>query len=305
MRTLLCALLLFVLMLSPAWADRSFLIDSDQLSHALESDKKPIVLEVRYHPYRYFSVGHIPSAIQVQRFKDLGANFSNPIMRFPSPTEFQKVLRSWGVNNNSSVVIYDDSNTALSSRLYVMFALYGFNMENVKVLNGGTVEWSAFNEMTKEATPTPKPGNVTLKPANKDMLIEWTDIYRDVLSLKKPNVTLIDARPEGMYTGEIIKHAVQGGHIPGAINIVSLDGTEAQRWKSEEDIAAMYKDVPKTNDIYLYCHDGFRMSLAWMQLHSLGYKKVHLLNGGWTIWDKAMTLPVIRGAEPYNEEYAL
>ncbi len=172
-------------------------------------------------------------------------------------------------------------------------------------IRGGTTEWTAFNELSKKATPTPKQGNVTLKPANPDMLIEWMDVYRDVVSLRKSNVILIDARPSAMYTGEIIKHAVQGGHIPGAINIVSLDGTDAQMWKSPQDLADRYKDVAKDKTIYLYCHDGFRMSLGWIQLKKLGYKDVRLLNGGWTIWDKAMTLPIVKGDKPYDDDFSL
>lgn len=303
---ILSLLLLFISgIASAADSNRDFLIDADTLLEKMESDNKPVILEVRYHPHRYFTVGHIPGAIQVQRFKDLGANLANPVMRFPAANKFQQTLRSWGINNNSEIVIYDDSSTALSARLYVMLIMYGFDASKVKVLNGGTREWMGMNEMVKEATPMPKPGNVTLKDPNSDMLIEWPVIYRDVLSLRKPDVVLIDARPKGMYTGEVVRHAVQGGHIPGAINIVSLDGTDAMAWKSAEDLADMYKDISKDKTIYLYCHDGFRMSLAWMQLKSLGYQHVKLLNGGWTIWDKAMTLPIVKGDKPYDEEYAL
>ena len=283
----------------------SALIDADGLGEMMESDKKPIVLEVRYHPHRYFTVGHIEGAIQVQRFKDLGDNLASPNMRFPSHEVFQKRLRVWGINNDSDIVIYDDSSTALASRLYVMLKMYGFTMSQVKVLNGGTSEWSAFNDLTKEATPKPTLGNVTLKPKNPNMLIEWMEVYEKVISLRDPNTALVDARPYGMYTGEVIKHAVQGGHIPGAINVVSLEGTESQQWKDEAELADMYKAIPKYKTIFLYCHDGFRMSLAYMQLESLGYKDVRLLNGGWSIWDQAMTLPIVKGDKPYDEEYAL
>ncbi len=64
-----------------------------------------------------------------------------------------------------------------------------------------------------------------------------------------------------MYTGETIRHAVQGGHTPGAINIVSLDGVEgqSQTWRSAEELEAMHKDIPKDKTVYLYCHDGFRL----------------------------------------------
>lgn len=281
------------------------LIDADGLAEMMESETKPVVLEVRYHPHRYLTVGHIEGAVQVQRFKDLGDNLASPNMRFPTHEKFQKTLRTWGINNDSNIVIYDDSSTALASRLYVMLKMYGFNMSQVHILNGGTSEWSAFNDLTKEATPKPTVGNVTLKPKNQNMLIEWMDIYEKVISLRDPNTVLVDARPLGMYTGEVIQHAVQGGHIPGAISIVSLEGTESQLWKSDEDLADMYKDISKDKTVYLYCHDGFRMSLGYMQLESLGYKDVRLLNGGWSTWDQAMTLPIVKGDKPYDEEYAL
>ncbi len=106
-----------------------FLIDADGLAEQLENDNKTIVLEVRYHPHRYFTVGHIPGAIQVQRFKDLGDNLVQPIMRFPDYKTFQQRLRAWGINNDSKLVLYDDSSTALVSRLYVMLTMYGFNMD--------------------------------------------------------------------------------------------------------------------------------------------------------------------------------
>ena len=136
------------------------LIDADTLGEMMESDNKPIVLEVRYHPHRYFTVGHIEGAIQVQRFKDLGDNLASPNMRFPTYEVFQKRLRAWGINNDSNIVIYDDSSTALASRLYVMLKMYGFTMSQVKVLNGGTSEWSAFNDLTKDCllytSPSPR-----------------------------------------------------------------------------------------------------------------------------------------------------
>jgi len=299
--------LIILLAAKPVSANTDFFVNSDWLAEQIESDTPPVILEVRYHPHRYFTVGHIPGAIQVQRFNDLGDNLAQPIMRFPSHEVFQQRLRSWGINNDSTIVLYDDSSTALVSRLYFSLQLYGFDMSKVKILSGGTIEWTGFNELTKEATPKPKEGNVELKAANPDLLIEWTKVYDDVVSRRDEHVVLIDARPEAMYTGEIIKHAVQGGHIPGAINIVSLSGTDgqSQTWKSEEEIAAMYADVPKDKTIYLYCHDGFRMSLGFMQLKSLGYKDVRLLNGGWTIWDKAMTLPIVKGDKPYDENYEL
>ena len=296
------ALLLLMLPLL-AQAAPDFFVDSDWLDEH-KDDPNLVILEVRYYPHRYYTVGHIPGAVQVQRFKDLGDNFANPLMRFPSREAFQKTLRRWGVNDDSTLVLYDDSNTALLSRLYYLLELYGFNMKQVKVLDGGAVEWSAFYDMSKEPV-TPKPGKVTLKPANKKLYVEWTDVYDDVVSRRDPNIVLLDARPHDMYTGKVIKHAIMGGHIPGAINVVSLDGTNAQHWKSDEELRELYAPVDLNKTIYVYCHDGFRMSLAYMHLKYLGARDVRLYNGGWSHWGNRLTLPAVEGEKPYAGDYEL
>jgi thiosulfate/3-mercaptopyruvate sulfurtransferase len=303
-RRTLIALLFAALIPFGASASPGFLVNSDWLGEHID-DENLLVLEVRYHPHRYFTVGHIPGAIQVQRFKDLGDNQAKPLMRFPSREDFQATLRGWGVNDDSTLVLYDDSNTALVSRLYYLLELYGFNMGQVKILNGSTVEWSAFEEMSQQAEPARAPGKVTLKPANAEMFVEWSDVYDDVVSRRDPNVILLDARPRDMYTGEVIRHSIMGGHIPGAVNVVSLDGTSNQKWKSDEELQALYSKIPKDKTIYAYCHDGFRMSLAWMQLKHLGYKDVRLYNGGWSHWGNTLTLPVVEGEEPYGGDFEL
>jgi len=289
--------LILVLTSLSALAERNFLVDADWLSEHIDDDNQ-VILEVRYHPHRYYTIGHIPGAVQVQRFKDLGDNQGNPIMRIPSQQAFQDTLRSWGINNDSTVVLYDDSSTALASRVYFLLDIFGFTMNQVKILEGGTLEWTAFEELTKESTPV-DPGKVTLKALDQRKVIEWNDVYDDVVSRRDSKIVLLDARPHDMYTGKVIQHSIMAGHIPGAINIVSLDGTETQKWVSEEGLAELYSAIDKDKTIYAYCHDGFRMSLAYVQLKSLGYKDIRLYNGGWSHWGNRLTLPTVEGEKPY------
>ncbi|MBF0256605.1 MAG: sulfurtransferase [Gammaproteobacteria bacterium] len=295
--------MLLLCLASPVWA-ADFLVDADWLSERIDDDKL-VILEVRYHPHRFYTVGHIPGAIQVQRFKDLGDNQAATLMRFPSRQVFEQTLRSWGVNDDSTLLLYDDSSTALAARLYYLLELYGFNMAQVKILNGGTLDWAAFEELTQEPTPTPTPGTVTLKEANPALFVEWPQVYDDVVSRRDPAVVLLDARPKDMYTGAVIRHSIMAGHIPGAINVVSLDGTSSQKWKSDAELAAMYQTIPKDKRVYAYCHDGFRMGLAYLQLKHLGYTDVRLYNGGWSHWGNQLTLPVVEGEQPYSGDFDL
>lgn len=283
-----------------------FLVDGTWLESRIK-DPKTVVLEVRYYPHRYQTVGHIPGAIQVQRFKDLGDNHDPVLMRLPSQEAFQATLRQWGIDNDSTIVLYDDARSVLATRLYFLLDYYGYDMNRVRILDGGTVEWTAFNELTKTPTPPRQPGQVTLKPGKRATLAEWDEVYDRVVARRDPQVTLLDVRPKEMYSGKVIRHSVQGGHIPGALNAVSLDGTDAlsQKWLSLEQVAALYKDVPKDATVITYCHDGFRSTLAWLQLKALGYKDVRFFNGGWSQWDHSLTLPVVQGDQPFDADFSL
>jgi len=282
-----------------------FIVDSMWLEDHID-DPETVILEVRYHPHRHGTAGHIPGAVQVQRFKDLGDNDRLPVMHLPSREAFQDTLRSWGVNDDSQVVIYDDSRTALASRVYFLLELYGFDMDRVKVLEGGTIQWSAFNPTPKDPV-NPERGDVTLEPADESMVVTWTEIYDDVVSRRDEDTVLLDARPEHHYSGETVAGAPRGGHIPGAVNIVSLKGTggQSQNWRGRNVLASMYEGLPKDKTIYVYCHDSFRSTLAYMQLKFLGYEDVRLYDGGWAHWGRALSLPVVEGAEPFDEEFAL
>lgn len=207
---------------------------------------------------------------------------------------------------NSTLVIYDDTRTVTSARLWVLLKLYGFPMEQVKVLNGGTIAWSAFEEITQEPTGARESSNIELAPADRSMYIEFPEVYDYVAEGQTSDIVLIDARPTDRYVGGS-HHGVAEGHIPGALNIISMDGTDgqSQTWRSDEVLAGMYKSVPKDKTVYVYCDDGFRMSLAYQQLTHLGYQDVRLYNGGWSQWGNWLDLPTITGDKPFAGDFQL
>lgn len=307
MNNKLTLLLLVAVLVLPAQvlAEPDYLVDSDWLSEHIDDDNL-VILEVRYHPHRYHTIGHIPGAIQVKRFKDLADEKSLTVTRFPSREQFQETLSEWGISMNSTIVIYDDTRTVTSARLWVLFKLYGFPMNQVKVLNGGTIAWSAFEEITQEATPPRNPSDIKLKPADRSMYVEFPEVYDHVSMGKLSDIVLIDARPTERYAGGS-HHGVAEGHIPGAINIISMEGTDgqSQTWLPDEDVAALYKDIPKDKTIYVYCDDGFRMSLAYQQLTHLGYQDVRLYNGGWSQWGNWLDLPTVTGDKPFAGDFDL
>ena len=301
----LAILLLPLIFSGIAHANPGFLVDSDWLAEHIE-DENTVVMEVRYHPHRYHTIGHIPGAIQVKRFKDLADNTSLTVTRFPSKSQFQETLRNWGITRKSTIVIYDDTRTVTGARLWVLLKMYGFPMSQVKVLNGGTISWTAFEEITKDVPAKRKRSNIKLTDADKSMTVGFPEVYDFVTSARPANTVLIDARPPERYAGPS-HHAALEGHIPGAINIVSMDGTdgESQTWLADEDLVELYKSVPMDKTIYVYCDDGFRMSLAYQQLTHLGYKDVKLYDGGWSHWGNWRDVPSVIGDKPFDDTFDL
>lgn len=259
-------------------AYRDLLVDSDWLAKRIE-DPATVVLEVRFDPKNYDAFGHLPGAVQVKRLEDLGDPAQQPVVRAPLRERFQETLRGWGVNDDSTLVLYDDTRTVLASRLFLLLDHFGFEQSRIKVLNGGTTEWTTFNELTREPVAI-QPGNITLDETRGSGVLIDRDALAQLLAAPDSAVVLIDSRPVSEY---------REGHLPGAINISSIDGTDAETWTwmEEPEIAAMYDALPRDKPIVTYCNDGFRSTLGYLQLKFLGYRDVRVYDGGWPDWKRA------------------
>ena len=87
-----------------------------------------------------------------------------------------------------------------------------------------------------------------------------TDIEaKDIENLLKNKEFLLDVREDYEY---------QNGHIKGAVNLPL------------REILSQKDTLPKDRDIYVYCRSGHRSADAVNFLKSLGFEKVHNIEGG-------------------------
>ncbi len=280
------------------WAGALFaveLVSVDWLKSKL-GDPNIVIVDVQNKPESY-AKGHIPGALPVNRYADLADITKHPPFKYPNTEQFINLMARLGIDNNAVIVAYDDTNGLFASRFLFIMELYGHDPKKLKLLNGGLLAWkkSGYPITTEPATPKVAKPYKTKGP-NKELLITWSDIYKDVILKDAKDIVLVDARPADEFTGKRIR-AIRGGHIPGAINVTSVvaaNNKEDHTFKSPEEIRKAYIEAGVTPDkiVYTYCHSGDRVAHTYIILkHFLGYKNVKVYDGNWIEWANLTALP--------------
>ncbi len=90
------------------------LVDTQWVEEHLE-DKNVRIVEVDYDPKSNYNLGHIPNSILIDWKKDINDPITRDIL---SLHNFEKLLESKGINNNSIVILYGDLTIGLQRLLF-------------------------------------------------------------------------------------------------------------------------------------------------------------------------------------------
>ena len=277
-------------------APSDFLVTTDWLEKNLNNPKLRLI-EVSVDTGVY-ERGHIQGAVNFKWHTDL----VDPVKRdIASKENFEKLLRQAGVNNDSTIVIYGDSNNWFAAWGAWVFDIYG--VKNVKLLDGGRKKWEAEKRPLTPLATQVAAGNIKVSDANNNLRARLIDVV--AVANKKSDTALVDIRSNDEYTGKVIapagiqELAVRAGHIPGAVNVpwgqaVAEDGT----FKSAEELKKVYGAVgiDGKKPIITYCRIGERSSHTWFALSKiLGYN-VKNYDGSWTEYGNSVGNPIINTA---------
>jgi len=277
-------------------APSDFLVSTDWLEKNLNNPKLRLI-EVSVDTGVY-ERGHIQGAVNFKWHTDL----VDPVKRdIASKENFEKLLRQAGVNNDSTIVIYGDSNNWFAAWGAWVFDIYG--VKNVKLLDGGRKKWEAEKRPLTPLATQVAAGNIKVSDANNNLRARLIDVV--AVANKKSDTALVDIRSNDEYTGKVIapagvqELAVRAGHIPGAVNVpwgqaVAEDGT----FKSAEELKKIYGAVgiDGKKPIITYCRIGERSSHTWFALSKiLGYN-VKNYDGSWTEYGNSVGNPIINTA---------
>lgn len=275
------------------------LVTAAELAALLDSDRPPIVLDVRWRldapdGREAFAAGHIPSAQYVSLDDDLAAHGAPTDGRhpLPAPEAFAETVRRWGVSAGDAVVVYDDWLTYGAARAWWMLTDAGIP---ARVLDGGLAAWRDAGLSLEAGVGADRaPGTVTVSSG----LLRQLDID-DAAALPATGL-LLDVRAPERYRGDTEPIDPRAGHIPGAINAPTVDSNGADgRFLPPEQLRARFLEAGARADepVGVYCGSGVSASHAALALTLAGFTPA-LYVGSWSQWANHPDRPVAVGARP-------
>jgi len=234
---------------------------------------------------------HIPGAVTLDWQRDLRDTETFDVL---SPAALSALLGDCGVTRETTIILYGDFFNWFAAHTYWLLRYY--RHENVLLLDGGRKYWVENGYPTTDAVPAVPSREYHVPEPDESLRARRGEVEAAVES----GGCLLDARAPPEYRGDILappgwNEGVQrGGHIPGAVNKPCRDIVQAdRRFRSREELAALFDDYSTTDQIIVYCRVGERSALVWMALAEiLGYENVSYYYGSFVEWGNTVGLPV-------------
>jgi thiosulfate/3-mercaptopyruvate sulfurtransferase len=277
------------------------LVSTQWLADYLGSDQL-VIVDASVIPYKqpngrpgflsgheqYLAAGHIPGAV----FADLISRFSDPEAELPfthsTAEAFAVAAGELGIDNETTVVVYDAAVGQWASRLWWLFRTFGY--DRVAVLDGGYTKWIAETRATEvgHVEPTPATFAAFEHP-------EFWASREDVESIVAGDAeaALVCGLPPKEFAGEEGPRA-RLGHIPGSISAPAgrLVDRETNAFLPEEHLRRILEPALGQKRVIAYCAAGIAASADALALTVLGAGNVVIYDGSLNEWANDESLPL-------------
>ena len=244
-----------------------------------------------------YAEGHLPGAC----FADLEQDLSGPVIKgvtgrhpLPDPARLQERLRAWGVDQDSTLVLYDDGPGAFAARAWWLLAWLG-KRDGVYLLDGGFQAWRAAGLPVTAQVPEPPRGTFTAR-ADARLVLDAESLQR---RLGDPTLTLIDARAEPRFRGEVEPLDPVAGHIPGARCAPFTDNLGSDgRFLPADQLRLRFErllDGRSPEHLVAYCGSGVTACHNLFALSLAGLPLAPLYAGSWSEWITDANRPIAAG----------
>ncbi len=213
----------------------------------------------------------------------------------PGAAAFTEEMRALGVDDASTVVVYDGAGIYSSARAWWMLRAMGF--DRAAVLDGGLPAWTAAGLPVEAAGPAyegPR-GSFTARP--RPGLLVGSDTV--AAALADPSAAVLDARTRERFAGTAPepRPGLRGGHMPGAVNLPfgELLGEGGLMRPAGELRDAFSASAGQREQLYFSCGSGVTACVLALGAVLAGYSSPAVYDGSWTDWAMRPELPVVTG----------
>ena len=225
-----------------------------------------------------YRLGHIPGAYYLHLNKDLSSPVETHGGRHPLPDmdDFAQILRNAGVNQQSSIVLYDDSRFAYAARAWWLMKHIG--LDDIQLLDGGFKAWVDAGGTLDRREPPRKAGNLKIRLRTDDT------VTYEQLKAAGTTYTLIDSREKKRFLGEEEPIDPIAGHIPGAVNYPWQEVSDEPGFiRDTEFQRAHWESLPTKENLVVYCGSGVTACVNLLSLEMAGIN-AKLYPGSWSDW---------------------
>ncbi len=214
-----------------------------------------------------------------ERLTNKNSNFPNTV---PSGLQFEQECQSLGINKDSEIIVYDNLGVYTSPRVWWLFKAMGH--DNVRVLNGGLVEWmkKGYATINKSALPAVYPTGNFKSEFHKDYVFEFDAIMENI---ETENFLVVDARSKGRFDGtapEPRKH-LQSGNIPNSINIPYTDLLNDGKFKTTQELYKIFNEkADQDKELVFSCGSGLTACIVLLASEIAYKKSKYIYDGSWT-----------------------
>ena len=234
--------------------------------------------------------------IKGARYFDLKRNFSDLESRLPNtlpnPKYFSLACRNLGINNNSTIVVYDNIGIYASPRVWWMFKSMGH--KNIAVLDGGLPLWKNKDYPTESIQNRVLPEGDFKAKFNPNLLKKAFKIIENITSKE---AILVDARSNGRFCGLIpeTRKNLKSGHIPNAINLPFLEVLKDGKFISTNEISDIFKKlkIDKRPKIFT-CGSGLTACILILASTLISEDNHFLYDGSWSEWGQLKGVPIFK-----------
>ena len=232
--------------------------------------------------------------IKGARYFDLKGTFSdleNPLPNtLPNPEAFAFACRNLGINNNSTIVVYDNIGIYASPRVWWMFKSMGH--KNIAVLDGGLPAWKNKNYPTESIQTQELPKGNFKALFNSNFQKTASQILENIASKE---AIVIDARSNERFCGLVpeSRKNLKSGHIPNAINLPFLEVLKEGKFLPPNEISAIFKKLKIDRQPKIFtCGSGLTACVLILAAALISENNHFLYDGSWTEWGQLEGVPI-------------